>query len=323
MNLPQSRSARRESRRDASSGTAAAGRRGQAGQPGKAGQPEQTAHSAETEQPAQRTSRAGRNLPAAIGVGVGLGIVIIGSLLLRKELMLVIVVAAIAVGVWELRRGLAQVGIHVPLVPSLVGSVSMLVSAYRGGGQALVLTLGLTCIGILLWRIADGVQDAVRDTAGGFFVAVYPSFLAGFAALMLAPSDGGRRIIAFILVTVLSDVGGYAFGVLFGKHPMAPRISPKKSWEGMAGSIVACVLCASLILFFTFHAAWWSGLVFGSALAVSATIGDLGESLIKRDLGIKDMGKLLPGHGGIMDRLDSLLPSAAVAYLLLSVFAPV
>jgi phosphatidate cytidylyltransferase len=137
------------------------------------------------------------------------------------------------------------------------------------------------------------------------------------------PDDGVARILVFIATVVCNDVGGYAAGVLFGKHPMARRISPKKSWEGMAGSIAACVLCATLILVFTFHAPWWTGVVFGAALAVSATIGDLGESLIKRDLGIKDMGHLLPGHGGIMDRLDSLLPSAALAYLLLSVFAPV
>jgi phosphatidate cytidylyltransferase len=130
------------------------------------------------------------------------------------------------------------------------------------------------------------------------------------------------RVLAFIATVVCNDVGGYAAGVLFGKHAMAPQISPKKSWEGMAGSVAACVLLGTLLLTFTFHAPWWTGVVFGAAIAVSATIGDLAESLIKRDLQIKDMGTLLPGHGGIMDRLDSLLPSAAVAYLLLSVFAP-
>ncbi len=134
---------------------------------------------------------------------------------------------------WELRRALAQVAIHVPLVPSLVGSLSMLGSAYFGGGQALALTLGLTCVGILLWRVADGVADAMRDIAGGMFVALYPSFLAGFAALLLAaPDDGAKRVFVFILVTVLSDIGGYLFGVLWGRHPMAPSVSPKKSWEG-------------------------------------------------------------------------------------------
>ena len=270
-----------------------------------------------------RPSRAGRNLPAAIGVGLGLGALIIGSLVLRKELMLGIIVVAIGVGVWELRRALAQVSINVPLVPSLVGSVSMLISAYVGGGEALVVTVGLTCVGILLWRIADGVLDAVRDIAGGFFVAVYPSFLAGFAALMLAtPHDGARRVFLFLLVAVLSDVGGYAFGVLFGKHPMAPSVSPKKSWEGFAGSLVACVVGGSIAVVLTLDGPWWGGALLGASAAIAATVGDLTESTIKRDLGIKDMGTLLPGHGGIMDRLDSVLLVAPLAWALLAWVVP-
>ena len=268
------------------------------------------------------TSRAGRNLPAAIGVGVGLGALIILSLVVRKELMLVIVVAAVAVGVWELRRALSQVSILVPLVPSLVGSVSMIVSAYVGGGEALIVTLGLTCVGILLWRIADGVLDAVRDVVGGVFVAVYPSFLAGFAALMLAPDDGARRIIVFILVTVLSDVGGYAFGVVFGRHPMAPSVSPKKSWEGFAGSVVTCVAGGAAAVVLLLDGPWWGGALLGACAAVAATVGDLSESTIKRDLGIKDMSSILPGHGGVMDRLDSLVLVAPVAWALLAWVVP-
>jgi phosphatidate cytidylyltransferase len=270
-----------------------------------------------------KPSRAGRNLPAAIGVGVGLGVLIIGSLLLRKELMLGIIAIAICLGVWELRRALAQVGIKVPLVPSLVGSVSMIMSAYVGGGQALVVTLGLTCVGILLWRIADGVMDAVRDIAGGFFVAVYPSFLAGFAALLLAPDDGVGRIVSFILVTVLSDVGGYAFGVLFGKHPMAPSVSPKKSWEGFAGSVLTCVVGGAIAVPQLIDGPWWGGAVLGACVAVAATVGDLTESTVKRDLGIKDMSQILPGHGGVMDRLDSLVLVAPIAWALLAAIVPV
>ncbi|HEV7196323.1 MAG TPA: phosphatidate cytidylyltransferase [Pedococcus sp.] len=310
METHPSRSARREARREPSGGASSS-----------SGGASPAAEGASSSTPT-RTSRAGRNLPAAIGVGVGLGILIIGSLVLRKELMLVIIVAAIGVGVWELRRGLAQVGINVPLVPSLVGSVSMILSAYRGGGQALSVTLGLTCVGILLWRIADGVGDAVRDVAGGFFVAVYPSFLAGFAALMLAPQDGARRTVTFILVTVLSDVGGYAFGVVFGKHPMAPSVSPKKSWEGFAGSVLTCVVGGAIAVPLLVHGPWWGGAVLGACAAVAATVGDLTESTIKRDLGIKDMSTILPGHGGAMDRLDSLLLVAPIAWALLQVLVP-
>ncbi len=272
--------------------------------------------------PVTRPSRAGRDLPAAIAVGVGLGLLIVGSLLLRKELMLVVVVAAVGVGVWELRRALVQVSIVVPLVPSLVGSVSMILSAYVGGGEALIVTLGLTCVGVLLWRIADGVLDAVRDLAGGFFVAVYPSFLAGFAALMLAPDDGARRIVVFILVTVLSDVGGYVFGVLFGRHPMAPSVSPKKSWEGFGGSVLTCVAGGAVAVVLLLDGPWWGGALLGACVAVAATVGDLTESTVKRDLGIKDMSTILPGHGGIMDRLDSLLLVAPVAWALLAWVVP-
>jgi phosphatidate cytidylyltransferase len=147
--------------------------------------------------------------------------------------------------------------------------------------------------------------------------------LGGFAILLLVPDDGVTRVLAFIATVVASDVGGYTAGVLIGKHPMAPSISPKKSWEGFAGSVTACMIVATPIVALALDGPWWGGLLFGAAMAVSATVGDLGESLIKRDLGIKDMGHLLPGHGGLMDRLDSLLPSAAVAYLLLSLLAPV
>jgi phosphatidate cytidylyltransferase len=270
-----------------------------------------------------KSSRAGRNLPAAIAVGVTLGVLIVLALALAKVTFLILVAAAVSAGVWELRRALAQVAIHVPLVPSLVGTLSMLGSAYFGGGQALALTLGLTCVGILLWRVADGVADAMRDIAGGMFVALYPSFLAGFAALLLAaPDDGAKRVFVFILVTVLSDIGGYLFGVLWGRHPMAPSVSPKKSWEGFTGSVLACMVGASLAIPLALGGPWWSGLILGALVAVGATVGDLTESTIKRDLGIKDMSTILPGHGGVMDRLDSLLITAPLTWALLSVFVP-
>ena len=271
---------------------------------------------------AKRPSRAGRNLPAAIGVGLGLGAVILGSLWLAKEAFLAIVVIAVGVGVWELRRALAQANILVPLIPSLVGLVSMIGSAYVGGGQALGLTLGLTCVGITLWRVADGVGDAMRDISGGMFVALYPSFLASFVSLLLAAPDGARRVIVFVLVTVLSDIGGYAAGVLFGRHPMAPSVSPKKSWEGFAGSMLACVVGGAVAVAQILDGPWWGGAVLGAVVAAGATIGDLTESTIKRDLGIKDMGHLLPGHGGIMDRIDSLLITAPLAWALLAFFVP-
>ncbi|MGY1604792.1 phosphatidate cytidylyltransferase [Geodermatophilus sp. SYSU D00815] len=266
--------------------------------------------------------RAGRNLGAAISVGLGLGAVIVVSLLVYRPAFLLVVGAAVLVGVVELTRALQAGGFRPPLVPVLVGAVAMLALAWTRGPTGLVVGFLLTVLAVVLWRLADGPGGYLRDAAAGVLMALYVPFLAGFAVLLLVPDDGVARVLVFIGTVVCSDVGGYAAGVLFGKHAMAPSISPKKSWEGMAGSIVFCVAVATAVLTLTFHAPWWTGLVFGTALAASATIGDLGESLIKRDLGIKDMGHLLPGHGGIMDRLDSLLPSAAVAYLLLAVLAP-
>jgi phosphatidate cytidylyltransferase len=269
-------------------------------------------------------SRAGRNLPAAIAVGLLLGALILGLLYVEDgRYFLVLVGAAVCVGVWELRRALAVAGLEVPLIPCLVGAVSMVGSAYVGGGQALAVTFGLACVAVMLWRVADGVGNAMRDIAGGMFVLLYPCFLAGFASMMLAPADGRQRIILFILVTVASDVGGYAVGVLLGRHPMAPSLSPKKSWEGFAGSLILCAVAATVGLQMMLDGPVWGGLVLGVPVAIGATIGDLMESSIKRDLGVKDLGHILPGHGGIMDRIDSLLVTAPLTWGLLLLVVPI
>jgi phosphatidate cytidylyltransferase len=266
--------------------------------------------------------RAGRNLVAAIGVGLSLGAVILLSLLIWRPAFLFVVTAAVLIAVVELVQALRDGGFRPPLVPVVVGALAMMALAWTRGPSGLVVAYLFTVLAVLLWRLADGPLGYLMDASSGVLVALYVPLLAGFAVLLLVPDDGVARILIFMATVVCSDVGGYAAGVLFGRHPMAPRISPKKSWEGMAGSVLACMLCATLILTLTFHGPWWGGLLFGVAIAISATAGDLGESLIKRDLGIKDMGHLLPGHGGIMDRLDSLLPSAALAYLLLSWLVP-
>jgi phosphatidate cytidylyltransferase len=274
------------------------------------------------EGPTKKPGRAGRDMVAAIGVGAGLGAVILLSLLVYRPAFLLVLGVAILVGVVELTRALQAGGVRAPLVPVLAGTVAMLALAWTRGASGLVVAFLLTVLAVLLWRLGDGPDGYLRDASAGVLVALYVPLLAGFAVLLLVPDDGAARVLAFIATVVGNDVGGFAAGVLFGKHPMAPSVSPKKSWEGMAGSVLACVLVATPIVTLALGGPWWGGVLFGVALAVSATAGDLGESLIKRDLGIKDMGHLLPGHGGIMDRLDSLLPSAAVAYLLLSVVAP-
>jgi phosphatidate cytidylyltransferase len=255
-------------------------------------------------------------------VGVSLGALALASLVIRKEAFLAVMILAAFLGVWELRNGLAQGKIHIPLVPCLVGAVTMIGASYRGGGQALTVSFGLTCITVLIWRAVDGLRDAIRDIAGGIFVVAYVPLLGSFASLLLAAPDGVQRVCTFIIVTVCSDIGGYAVGVVAGRHPMAPSVSPKKSWEGAAGSTLAGVTGGIVTVMALLGGPWWAGALLGLAVVVSATIGDLTESTLKRDLGIKDMGSILPGHGGLMDRLDSILLSAPVAWAVLAVLVP-
>lgn len=269
--------------------------------------------------------RAGRNLPVAIAVGLSLGALIVGTLYTVRAAFVGVVVAAIGVGVWELVQALRRVGAHPPLVPLLTGTVIMSALAYTGGAEALVVGLLLTVLAAVGWRLVEPRQpgaDRLRDVAATAFVAVYLPFLAGFCVLLAVPADGPRRVTAFITTVVCSDVGGYTAGVLFGEHPMAPSVSPKKTWEGLAGSALACALAGMVFLTLVLPGTWWQGVLYGLAVVACATIGDLGESMIKRDIGIKDMGSILPGHGGLMDRLDSLLPTAPVAWLLLTAFVP-
>ncbi|GII58993.1 hypothetical protein Pth03_73820 [Planotetraspora thailandica] len=264
--------------------------------------------------------RTGRNLPAAVAVGVALGVVVIASLYIVKIAFLLVVLAAVGLGVHELTKAVAVRGIQVPVVPLLVGMTAMVVGPFWGGPAFLVGAFALTVMVVLAWRMFQGAEGFVRDATAGVFIAVYPSLLAGFIPLLLKPDDGPDRVLIFIAVTVASDIGGYFAGIMFGKHRMSPLISPKKTWEGFAGSALACVVAGALLVRFLLEGAYWQGAVLGAVVVVCATLGDLIESVIKRDLGIKDMGTLLPGHGGVMDRLDSLLFTLVPVWLLLTLF---
>jgi phosphatidate cytidylyltransferase len=272
--------------------------------------------------PPERRSRAGRNLPAAVGVGVGLGALIVASLYVWKPAFVGVVVVAIVLALWELANALRSGGIKVPLVPVVVGAVAILLAAYGGGPEPMLVALVLTVLGVIVWRLPESPDGYLADMTASIFSVVYVPFMAGFAMLLLRPDDGADRVAVFILLTVLSDVGGYTAGVLFGKHPMAPRVSPKKSWEGFAGSALFCAVGGAIVLPVLLDGGPAQGALIGLAIMATATLGDLGESMIKRDLDLKDMGTLLPGHGGLMDRLDSLLPNAPVAYLLLTWLVP-
>ena len=270
-----------------------------------------------------KSSRAGRDLPAAISVSVVLIAVVVVSLVYVKAVFLVVVCAAILIALWELGRALALNGTWLPVPPMALGAMGMIAGSYYGGPDVLTVVLAGTVLCCLLWRMPRGQAGFVRDVSATVFCLVYLPFLASFVALLLAPHDGVKRVLTFVAVTVASDIGGYAVGVVFGRHPLAPVISPKKSWEGFAGSAASCMAVGVACVVYLLDGDWWVGLVLGAIVVVAATLGDLVESLIKRDLGIKDMSNILPGHGGIMDRLDSLLAAVSVVYLVLHFLLPV
>jgi phosphatidate cytidylyltransferase len=274
-------------------------------------------------QPPPRASRAGRDLVAAIAVGVLLGAVILASLLIDRHGFVAVIALAAAVGTWELsgalRRG-AKIAVPLPLL--LVGGQAMVWLAWPFGLTGIAVAFAVTAIAVLLWRLQAGSKHYVRDVTAGLFTAAYVPLFCSFATLLTVADDGLGRVLTFLICVVASDIGGYATGVLVGRHPMAPTISPKKSWEGFAGSLVAGMVAGALCVELMLGGQWWAGALTGALLVVSATLGDLVESMIKRDIGIKDMGTLLPGHGGLMDRLDSLLPTAVVAWAVLSLVVP-
>ncbi|MFI9750239.1 phosphatidate cytidylyltransferase [Streptomyces collinus] len=275
-------------------------------------------------QPAPKPPKksAGRDLSAAIGVGVGLGAVIVASLFVVKAVFVGVVAVAVVVGLWELTKRLEErKGIRAPLVPLALGGAAMVVAGYVRGAEGAWVAMALTALAVLVWRMTEPPEGYLRDVTAGVFAAFYVPFLATFVAMMLTADDGAQRVLTFLLLTVVSDTGAYAVGWRFGRHKLAPRISPGKTREGLLGAVSFAMVAGALCMQFLIDdGVWWQGLVLGLAVAVTATLGDLGESMIKRDLGIKDMGTLLPGHGGIMDRLDSLLPTAPVVWLLLVLF---
>jgi phosphatidate cytidylyltransferase len=281
--------------------------------------------------PANSHGRAGRDLPAAIAVGVGVGLVVVLSLLFFNWGFVLFVAAALVLGSIEIHQALLRLGMRSSIIPIVVGTVAIVVGSYFAGQQRpqevstntiLLAALGLTVIASLIWRMPRGQDNFVRDTAASLFIIGYVPLLGSFASLMLAGEQGAARIVTYALIVVMSDLGGYVVGVMIGKHPMAPRISPKKSWEGLAGSVAFGVLAGILMAVLGLDASWWVGLILGLVLVAVGVCGDLVESLIKRDVGIKDMSSFLPGHGGVMDRLDSLLFAAPAAWFIMYLLVP-
>jgi phosphatidate cytidylyltransferase len=273
-------------------------------------------------------ARTGRNLPLAILIGLGLGLLMLFSLIVYKWLFMIFAGAIIGFTAFELASALRYAGRDVPRWPTAIAAVTMVPAAFFIGDGGHWLVLLVAVLFVSLWRLAELVTDDHRssarevgkDIAAGALVQVYVPFLASFAVLLDGKPGGEWWTLAFLILVIAVDTGAYASGLLLGRHAMAPRISPKKTWEGFAGSVVTALIAGILLSVFMLQEQWWFGLVFGATIAFTATIGDLTESLIKRDLGIKDISTWLPGHGGFLDRLDSILPSAAAAYALFLIF---
>lgn len=261
-------------------------------------------------------ARSGRNLIMATLIGLGIGAIVLGSLLFWKWAFIAFAVPLCLLGAFEFSRALQASGRRIDVPAQLTAGALVLGAAFIGYlTQWLVLFAAVVLV--IVWRLiaqmaaGDGRRygDVVTDVLGGALVQLYVVFHGSLALVILRQEHGELWLLAVLVIAVSVDTGAYASGVAFGRHPMAPRISPNKTWEGFAGAVVASLVAGGLLAVLMLQLPLWAGVVLGIAILVSATIGDLGESLIKRDLGIKDMSSFLPGHGGVLDRLDSILPS--------------
>jgi phosphatidate cytidylyltransferase len=273
-------------------------------------------------------ARTGRNLPLAILIGLGLGVLMLLSLILYKWIFMIFAGAIIGFTAFELASALRYAGRDVPRWPTVIAALATVPASFYLSDERRWLVVMGGIVFVALWRVAElarpshrsSATDVWKDIAGGTLIQVYVPFLASFAVLLTGKDGGEWWTLAFLILVIAVDTGAYASGLLLGRHPMAPRISPKKTWEGFAGSVVVGLVAGILLAVFMLHEPWWVGVVLGITIGLTATIGDLIESLIKRDLGIKDISTWLPGHGGFLDRLDSILPSAAAAYALFLIF---
>jgi phosphatidate cytidylyltransferase len=282
-----------------------------------------------------QSAPAGRSLSKSIAVGLLLGGAFLLSVLIYKELFMVLAAAAAGFGAWELSTALRIKGWYVPRVPSVIGAVIIMPAAFFGGAEAQWLVSLATVAALMLWRTVhllwerrqapiQAFRTTIRDFAASAFVVIYLPLMTSFAILLLRrPQDGAIWVIAFVVTVSMIDTAGYLVGRKLGRHQMAPGVSPKKSIEGLIASIVAGSTSSVLFIVFALHGPWWLGILFAAVMLLAAVFGDLAESLIKRDLGVKDMSDLLPGHGGVMDRMDSILPAALIAYLFASIFFPI
>jgi len=261
--------------------------------------------------------RAGRKLLPSIAVSLSLIALIWFALAYHRGIFAVVVAVAVLLGIREIVRAFGVRGTYISINLLVLASVALSYSAWNGGVAGLATATAIAIPVLLIELLSKGPEGFVASATATTFSLLYLPFLGGFLILLARTSNGFERVMTFVVVVSCNDTFGYIVGVLIGKHPLAPKISPKKSWEGLAGSLVFTVIGGVLAFTYIMDLAWWIGAIVGLMIVFTATCGDLIESAMKRDLALKDMGSLLPGHGGMLDRLDSVLISAPALWLAL------
>ena len=261
--------------------------------------------------------KAGRKLVPSIVVGLSLLGLIWFSLSVYKELFLVVLGTAVVLGIREIVRAFNSRSIAISFPSLSIAAVALLGAAWIDGIAGLAIATAISFPILLIRLLLNGPEGFVGKATATTFTLLYLPFLAGFLILLATPSNGFQRVMTFVVLVGCNDTFGYFVGVLFGKHPLVPTISPKKTWEGLAGSVVFTIVGGCLAFHYIMKMDWWIGIIVGLMIVFTATCGDLIESAMKRDLSLKDMGTLLPGHGGMLDRLDSVVLSAPAMWLAL------
>ena len=263
--------------------------------------------------------RAGRKLLPSIAVSLSLIALVWFALAYQRAIFALVVTIAVVLGIRELNKAFTAVDIHIPLWSLTTAAVGLCAATWFGGisGLAVATAIAFPCLLVLL--LPRGTVNFVKTASASAVALVYLPFLAGFLILLARPSNGLERVMTFVVLVGCNDTFAYLTGVLFGKRPLAPKISPKKTIEGLLGSLVFTIAGGAIAFNYIMGAEWWLGALAGLLTVFTATSGDLIESALKRDMAIKDMGNLLPGHGGIMDRLDSVLFAAPALWLALEI----
>lgn len=258
--------------------------------------------------------RAGRKLIPSIAVGLLLLAIIFSTMAFVPELFALFVGIAVLIALRELTSAFRARDIETNYLHLSIATALVLVSAWVGGLPGLSVSIVIGLISILFFVLLKGTDGFIKNATASAFALMYPGFVAGFIFLLARSGEGFSYIATLVILVGCNDTFAYISGVLIGKHPLAPKISPKKTWEGFIGGLIFAAMGSALAFYYLLDYHPVMGAVAGFAGVLAATVGDLVESAIKRDLSIKDMGTLLPGHGGMLDRIDSVLITAPILW---------